>query len=1200
MANFPFDCLFILLNSHVQTQFVKILITAIFANKYFAFFFLLAFMLHFSSSYAFSQKGTHITFKVGKGKVIFIDTTIAPGNYLLNPKKSYKPKTGSSAQNLASRNTAFISTSVTDATCGSSNGIIVATASGGTAPYTYSLNNGTAYNTGNFPQLAGGTYVLTVTDANGVITSTNVTVANIHSPPQLTVSSVTTPSACDAFDAVVTLNASGGLPPYQYSIDGVNFQTSNIFSNLSYGLYDFFVKDANGCVGRFNGFNLILNFFPANCNGGYGATYSAYVCNYGGDITATAQGILGPYTYSIDGVTYNTTGVFTNLAPGIYPIYFKDATGHIEVYALAIVQICEIVINYSTLSANCGQTDGTLNLSASNGTAPYTYSIDGINYQSSNLFTGLASGNYYVTIRDAAGLTNSQWVVVDDLCPQVTATTIGESCGGNDGTITATATGGTSPYQFSIDGVNFQISNVFSGLATGLYTITLKDANGFTATTTIFVPETCINVNAIVTDATCGNNNGKITASASASNGTAPYQYSIDGVNFQSSNIFNGLAPGTYTVTAKDNSGETGTKSLTVFNIQGPQINTTITPTTCSNNDGSISITGTGGTLPFSFSLNGNPYQANNVFANLTPATYTAFVKDANGCIASQVVTIISNCPVPTLTVSNETCSSRNGSISISVSGGIAPYQYSLDGVNFQTSNVFIGLQAGTYTVTAKDSWNTVNSASATISNICPSVSATVTNGICSTANASITAIGSNGNSPYQYSIDGINFQSSGIFSGLTTGPYTITIKDANGLTNTTNAAVNNFPGPSINTITTPATCLNNNGVILITAASGTPPLRYSVDGINFQSTGQFNQLASGNYSVIVKDANGCAASESVVVGFTDDLLVNAGNNNIPVFCEGGQITIPAASNGTSFTWSPAASLNDSHVLNPVASPAVTTNYILTATLGICSKSDTVTVTVLTAPVADAGTGGTICYGQDFQLNGSGGISYNWSPSNYLNSSQIQNPLVSHPQNTISYNLQVTDYNGCKSLNTAAVTIIVTPPTLVSAGRDTSVVLGQPFQLMASDVNNSGFTQYLWSPSIGLNNSSIQNPITDAQQEITYTVTATTPAGCEGTDAIHIKVYKGPEIYVPSAFTPNNDGKNDLLKAIPVGIKQFNYFTVYSRWGERVFYTTDPGKGWDGKLQGVDQNTSVFVWIAEGLDVQGQIIQRKGTVTLLR
>lgn len=1122
-----------------------------------------------------------------------------PANHLFKPARRYKASTKSPTQNPYDRNAAIIiNTIVTDATCGSSNGSIAVVASGGTSPYTYSLNNGAIYNAGNFPLLSGGTYTVTVSDANGVTASTNVTVANTHSPPQLTASSVTAPSACDAFDAVVTLAASGGLPPYQYSMDAVNFQTSNVFSNLPDGLYDFFVKDANGCVGRFNGFNIIPKLFPAGCNGGYGVSYSAYVCNYEGNLTATAHGTLGPYTYSLDGVNYNTTGEFTNLAPGIYPIYFKDAAGHIEVFGVAIVQICEIVIDYTTVSANCGQNDGTLTVSASNGTSPYTYSIDGINYQSSNVFTGLAASNYNVTVRDAAGLTNSQGVVLDDLCPQVTATVIGESCGGNDGTITATATNGTSPYQYSIDGVNFQNSNVFSGLVTGSYTITLKDANGFTATATIFVPEICINVNATATNATCGNNNAKITASAS--NGTAPYQFSINGVDFQSSNIFNGLASGTYTVTAKDNSGGTGTTSVNIDNIQGPQINTTITPVTCSNNDGSVSISGTSGTLPFLFSLNGSPYQSNNVFVNLAPATDTAFIKDANGCIDSSVVTVISNCPVPTLTVSNETCSSRNGSISISVNGGVAPFQYSLDGLNFQTSNIFTGLQAGSYTVTVKDSWNTVDSASATIANICPSVSATVTNGICSTANASITATGSNGNPPYQYSIDGINFQSSGLFSGLTTGPYTITIKDANGLTNTTTVSVNNFPGPSINSTTTPATCINNDGVISITATGGTAPLQYSDDGINFQSTGQFNQLASGNYSITVKDANGCPASEPVTVGFTDDLFVNAGNSNTPVFCEGGQITIPATSNGSSFTWSPAASLNDIHTLNPVASPSVTTNYILTATLGVCSKNDMVTVTVLPAPVANAGTGGTICYGRDFQLNGSGGISYSWSPSTYLNSSQIQNPLVSHPQNTISYNLQVTDNNGCKSLNTATVTIIVTPPAVVSAGRDTSVVLGQSFQLMATDVNNSGFTQYSWSPPTGLNNSSVQNPVSDAQQEITYTVTATTAAGCEGSDAIHIKVYKGPEIYVPSAFTPNNDGKNDVLKAIPVGIKQFNYFIVYNRWGEKVFYTTDPGKGWDGKLQGIDQNTAVFVWIAEGVDDKGQIVQRKGIVTLIR
>jgi gliding motility-associated-like protein len=115
-----------------------------------------------------------------------------------------------------------------------------------------------------------------------------------------------------------------------------------------------------------------------------------------------------------------------------------------------------------------------------------------------------------------------------------------------------------------------------------------------------------------------------------------------------------------------------------------------------------------------------------------------------------------------------------------------------------------------------------------------------------------------------------------------------------------------------------------------------------------------------------------------------------------------------------------------------------------------------------------------------------------------------------------------------------------------------------------------------------------------------YTLTATTGSGCKGVDEVNVKVYKGPEIYVPTAFTPNNDGLNDILKAIPVGIKEFRYFVVYNRWGQRVFYTNDANKGWDGKLSGTEQGNDSFIWMAEGVDDGGNKVVRKGTVVIVR
>jgi gliding motility-associated-like protein len=391
---------------------------------------------------------------------------------------------------------------------------------------------------------------------------------------------------------------------------------------------------------------------------------------------------------------------------------------------------------------------------------------------------------------------------------------------------------------------------------------------------------------------------------------------------------------------------------------------------------------------------------------------------------------------------------------------------------------------------------------------------------------------------------------------------------------------------------------LNNDGKINVLASSGTSPYQYSVDGTNFQLAGQFNNLQSGNYSASLKDARGCIATNSAVISVTNNLALVM--NKDTTICEGGSAMLHPSSNGTVFTWIPSTGLNNPNKLTVTASAVTTTKYYLSATLGACSAIDSVMVFVNPAPVAFAGNDTTICYGQSAQLNGTGGINYSWSPSTYLTNNSQKNPVAVKPSVTTTYSLTVSDINHCQSILPSTVAIHVTPPAKVFAGNDTSIAIGQPLQLYALDVNNSGFVSYSWSPGFALSSSSISNPILIGEKEMTYTVTAVTQAGCEGSDDITIKVYQGPEIYVPTAFTPNGDGHNDRLRAIPVGIKEFKYFIVYNRWGQKVFYTTDASKGWDGTVSGMPQDTYSFVWIAEGIDYKGNLIQRKGTVTLIR
>jgi len=274
--------------------------------------------------------------------------------------------------------------------------------------------------------------------------------------------------------------------------------------------------------------------------------------------------------------------------------------------------------------------------------------------------------------------------------------------------------------------------------------------------------------------------------------------------------------------------------------------------------------------------------------------------------------------------------------------------------------------------------------------------------------------------------------------------------------------------------------------------------------------------------------------------------------------------------------------------------------YYVTATDGICTKTDSIFINVWPAPLPDAGNDVAVCFGKVFELNGNGGVSYLWSPSTYLTTAaNIASPSVK-ATNTISYFLQVKDSRGCNSLVPDEVIVTVTPAVQLFAGNDTIAATNQPIQLAAIELNNSGVTQYNWSPATFLNNPSIANPVAILPFDMRYTVTGITPEGCEGMDELFIKVYKGPEIYVPSGFTPDDNGLNDILRAIPVGIREFRYFRIFNRWGQLVFQTQDPAKGWDGKINGVKQPTGTFVWMAEAIDYTGNRLNRKGVVTIIR
>lgn len=399
---------------------------------------------------------------------------------------------------------------------------------------------------------------------------------------------------------------------------------------------------------------------------------------------------------------------------------------------------------------------------------------------------------------------------------QLTVTMTDASPGQNNGTIRAGATGG-SGFTYSLNGGSFQDSGYFSGLQPFLnYNVVVKNSWGCTDTAqaAININDPCagvtVTVTAVKTDATPGQNNGTITATAAGGTG---FTYSLNGGAFQSSGSFTGLAVGTHTIAAKNSNGCLGTTQVNIISnnpcagITVAVTATQVNPTTGQSN-GSITASATGGT-GFSYSLNGGAYQTSGTFSGLAAGNYTITAKNSNGCLGSSIVALgaANPCSGVTIAVSlvktDPTTGQTNGSITATATGGTG-FTYSLNGGAYQTSGIFSGLAAGSYTITAKSSAGCLGSSQVTLVAVsaCAAVNITISTAIatytpCTTpasGSITVTAAGSTG---FAYNMNGGAYQAGNAFTALTAGTYTVGVKDANGCTKTASVIVGNTPmGP--------------------------------------------------------------------------------------------------------------------------------------------------------------------------------------------------------------------------------------------------------------------------------------------------------------------------------------------------------------------------------------------------------------------
>ena len=356
-------------------------------------------------------------------------------------------------------------------------------------------------------------------------------------------------------------------------------------------------------------------------------------------------------------------------------------------------------------------------------------------------------------------------------------------------------------------------------------------------------------------------------------------------------------------------------------------------------------------------------------------------------------------------------------------------------------------------------------------------------------------------------------------------------------------------------------------------------------------------------YTLTVTD-QGCVDSAKITVNVLTFISVKLPSDT--GICKTDSFIIRPVSDALSYHWSAstnANSLSSTVVKYPVATPLVTTTYYVTANLGYCQDSTKIKVNVSPYPVAQAGSDTAICFGSRLQLSGNiTGSSYTWSPATSLSGATTLSP-VAGPSKTTSYILTARDTAYCIKEVSDTIIVRVVQPFTVNAGNDTTADVGEALQLTASGASLS--YSYTWSPATYLSNAAIYNPVftinTNTIDSIKYILQVTTPEGCTSSDDLVVKVYKGgPDILVPGAFTPNGDGKNDILRPILIGITKFDYFALYNRYGQMIYYTTERGAGWDGNFNGSKQGSGTFVYMTKGEDVKGNTIFRKGTCVLIR
>jgi len=1151
-----------------------------------------------------------------------------------------------------------VSSVKTDISCGGlTDGAIDITPSGGTPPYSFSWTGPGGFTSvdEDISGLAAGAYSLTITDGNGCV----VIFADIETIVEPAPISATYVSHQDVLcnggaSGSIQIDVTGGTPPLGFDWTNSLGTTRSVDEDptgLPAETYSLTITDANGCSADYPDLVTINEPPPLSIT----LAKTDIVC-YGdgnGSITVTASGGSPPYEYSRLGnfdPAYQSGNTFSGLGPGFYTIWVRDANLCTVSDTISIEEPEEILILGETKSGqNLCYGDSSAQISideVTGGVEPYAYSINGgVDFYPTSLFTNLPAGNYQTVVRDASGcmesgnlhvITQPSRIRIDSYLQEDITTCYNA----REGRIVMAGKGGTGTLTYVLNDTLSQASGDFQNLPGGTHKVTMEDENGCTrdTTVTILAPSEIVVNSVTITDVTgcAGDATGAVTVTGSG--GTGTLTYSLDGGPFQGSGSYNGLTAGNHTVTLKDDLDCTRDTTFTLSEPTPLAITgEVVTGISCAGaDDGTIEVTATGGTPPRTFTLNpGALTNGTGLFTELSPGTYTVSLDDAEGCgpVVSSPMTV--NEPPPfvldSLNIQDIRCNGTgDGQIGIYVSGGVSPYEYSVDDqVTWIADSVYSMLPPANYEVYARDANFCTVYGGAVILTDPPALNLSVTTTDITTCSGDTTgmiqAVATGGTGDLSYSLDGLYYQDSGIFHNLPADSYTVYVKDENGCSVSQPVTIHE-PDPVVATIAkTDATFGNLGSITISNVSGGTPPYEFSIDGPSgpFSTDTVYLMLEAALYHVIVRDQNGCTYKKMVKildvlpldvdvnishvscygsddgsiefipqdaegwveysidsgVTFVNEPLFTNLPGNItyylvardqagkvftgsvtitepaeitlmrditPAHCnaysETGaiNITVQGGTGSYSYLWSDGSTEEDR--LNLAAG-----SYILEITdANNCTRVDTVVVNSLVIVHAYAGEDTTICPGESVRLNGQGGHIPSWEPATFLSDPGIANPLAVNVTEPTTYVLTITEENspyGCYDKD--SVTIDLYPLTGIHATEDTFLILGSSVQL---NVTGGPFTAYRWEPSTGLDNNTIPDPIASPVEPIRYYVYGTNQYGCEESDSVFIDVIEDIRAY--NVFSPNGDGVNDFFDIENAERFPEMVVEVYSRWGD--------------------------------------------------